>query len=94
MPKQIMARKRFVDLSIAIEHGLPSDPSMMIPKIDYVDHAGRRRADETVLPGVTSEQFAPRAGWAVEFLTRLHIAAPTSTRRIIIILLWIGGAAP
>ena len=33
-----MARKRFVDLSISIEAGLPSDPPMMIPKIDYVDH--------------------------------------------------------
>ncbi len=33
-----MGRKRFVDLSIAIEDGLPCDPPMMIPKIDYVDH--------------------------------------------------------
>ena len=30
---------RFVDLSVAIESGLPSDPPMMIPKIMYVDHA-------------------------------------------------------
>src|SRR5271157_3714966 len=30
--------KRFVDLSISIESGLPSDPPIMIPKIDYNDH--------------------------------------------------------
>jgi len=33
-----MRRRRFVDLSLSIESGLPSDPPMMIPKIDYVDH--------------------------------------------------------
>ena len=33
-----MGRKHFVDLSISIEAGLPSDPPMMIPKIDYVTH--------------------------------------------------------
>lgn len=31
--------KRFVDLSIAIEAALPCDPPMMIPRIEYVDHA-------------------------------------------------------
>ena len=33
-----MGHKRFVDLSIAIEPELPSDPPMMIPKIDYAAH--------------------------------------------------------
>ena len=33
-----MGRKRYVDLSISIEPELPSDPPMMIPKIDYVNH--------------------------------------------------------
>jgi len=34
-----MGHKRFIDLSISIEQNLPSDPPIMIPKIDYVDHA-------------------------------------------------------
>ena len=34
-----MKKKRFVDLSIALETGLPSDPPMMIPRVDYIDHA-------------------------------------------------------
>ena len=33
-----MGQKRFVDLSISIEPDLPSDPPIMIPKIDYIDH--------------------------------------------------------
>ena len=33
-----MMKRRFVDLSICIESGLPSDPPMMIPRIDYIDH--------------------------------------------------------
>ncbi|MBW1999887.1 MAG: hypothetical protein JRJ29_18240 [Deltaproteobacteria bacterium] len=34
-----MGYRRFVDLSISIEPDLPSDPPIMIPKIDYIDHA-------------------------------------------------------
>jgi hypothetical protein len=33
-----MARKRFIDLSISIEPGLPSDPPMMIPKVIWQAH--------------------------------------------------------
>ncbi len=35
-----MGRKKFIDLSISIEPNLPSDPEMMAPKIDYIDHRG------------------------------------------------------
>ena len=31
-----MAKKRFIDLSISIEPDLPSDPPVMIPKIDIL----------------------------------------------------------
>lgn len=30
--------QQIIDLSIAIEDSLPSDPEMMIPRIDYVTH--------------------------------------------------------
>ena len=30
--------RKIIDLSISIEPDLPSDPEMMIPKIDYIDH--------------------------------------------------------
>ncbi len=34
-----------IDLSIGIEAGLPSDPEMMIPKIDYVNHSYGQKED-------------------------------------------------
>jgi kynurenine formamidase len=76
-----MVRKRFVDLSIAIEHGLPCDPPMMIPKIDYVDHAAGAEQMKQFFPGVTTEQLPQGLGWSVEFLTLTthsgtHLDAP------------------
>ena len=32
--------RRIVDLSIAIEPDLPSDPPMMIPQVGYIDNEG------------------------------------------------------
>lgn len=76
-----MGRKRLVDLSIAIEAGLPSDPPMMIPKIDYLDHAGGAEQMKMFFPGVTTDQLPGGLGWAVEFLTLTthsgtHLDAP------------------
>lgn len=76
-----MARK-FVDLSIAIEDGLPSDPPLMIPKIRYVGH--KEGADTMIpfFPGIVPERDLPEGlGWAVELLevsthAGTHIDAP------------------
>ena len=53
-----MGRKRFIDLSISIEAGLPSDPPMMIPKIDYVTHemgAEQMKIRQLVIEGIRVE---------------------------------------
>jgi kynurenine formamidase len=76
-----MGRKRFVDLSISIEPGLPSDPPMMIPKVDYVTHEMGAEQMMEFFPGVTKDQLPGRLGWAVEFLTLTthsgtHLDAP------------------
>ena len=76
-----MSMKRFVDLSIAIEGGLPSDPPIMIPKIDYIDHAVGALSMQEFFPGVKKEQLPGGMGWAVEFLTLTthsgtHLDAP------------------
>ena len=47
-----MGRKRYVDLGISIEANLPSDPPMMIPKIDYVGHAQGAEQMKDFFPGV------------------------------------------
>ncbi|NIQ38143.1 MAG: cyclase family protein [Proteobacteria bacterium] len=76
-----MSRRRIVDLSIAIEPGLPSDPPMMIPRIDYVDH--KQGADQMTefFPGLNKDQLPEGLGWAVEFVTLTthsgtHLDAP------------------
>jgi kynurenine formamidase len=76
-----MAR-RFVDLSIPIEDGLPSDPPMMIPKIMYIDHAAGAASMVPFFPGIEPEKDLPGGlGWAVEFLqlsthSGTHLDAP------------------
>ena len=76
-----MATKRFIDLSISIEPGLPSDPPMMIPKIDYIDHAMGGEQMKEFYPGLSKEQLPEGLGWAVEFITLTthsgtHLDAP------------------
>jgi kynurenine formamidase len=73
--------RQIIDLSIAIESGLPSDPDMMIPKIDYLTHA--QGADQMALyfPGLKKEQLPKSLGWAIEFVqltthSGTHLDAP------------------
>jgi kynurenine formamidase len=76
-----MGNKRFIDLSISIESDLPSDPEMMIPKIDYLDHAQGAEQMKDFFPGVKKNQLPGGLGWSVEFLTLTthsgtHLDAP------------------
>ncbi len=64
-----MGRKRFIDLSIAIETDLPSDPPFMVPKIQYFDHAVGAQQMKEFFPGLQSEQLPRGLGWSVELLT-------------------------
>ncbi len=60
---------QFIDLSISIEPDLPSDPPMMIPKIDYVDHKMGAEQMKDFFPGVTTEDLPDGLGWAVEMIS-------------------------
>ena len=76
-----MGQKRFVDLSISIETGLPSDPPMMIPRVDYIDHILGADSMQEFFPGVKKEQLPGGLGWALEFMTLTthsgtHLDAP------------------
>lgn len=75
-----MAR-RFVDLSVALEAGIASDPPPMLPKIDYRDH--RQTAPEVAgyFPGLSVEDLPGGEGWAIEHLAisthnGTHLDAP------------------
>ncbi len=76
-----MGKRRIIDLSIAIEPGLPSDPPMMIPKVDYVDHKTGGDQMKEFFPGVREEQLPGGLGWAIEFVhltthSGTHLDAP------------------
>ncbi len=73
--------RRIVDLSIAIENDLPSDPPIMIPKVDYIDHNMGAAQMEEFFPGVKKDQLPGGLGWALEMLTLTthsgtHLDAP------------------
>ena len=60
--KENLMGRRIIDLSIAITSGLPSDPEMMIPRIDYVDHA--RGAEQMTQFFLGCKGNSYRTAWA------------------------------
>ena len=76
-----MKRRRFVDLSVSIEPDLPSDPEMMIPKIQYMNHDEGAEMMTTFFPGLKKEELPGGKGWTVEFVqltthSGTHLDAP------------------
>lgn len=76
-----MGKRRFVDLSISIEEGLPSDPPEMIPKIEYIDHKTGAEMMKVFFPGIADEDLPKGLGWALEKLeltthSGTHLDAP------------------
>ncbi|MCJ8502799.1 cyclase family protein [Desulfatitalea alkaliphila] len=72
---------RIIDLAVAIEDGLPSDPEKMIPHIDYTDHATGAAQMTEYFPGLQPEQLPAGLGWAVESIqltthSGTHLDAP------------------
>ena len=59
---------KFIDLSVAIESGLPSDPPMMVPRITYVDHALGAESMKLFYPGLTGDDLPGGLGWAIEIM--------------------------
>jgi len=74
-------RKRFIDLSIAIESSLPSDPVITRPEIEYVDHARGAEQMLDCFPGSRKEDLPSGLGWSLEYLkicthSGTHLDAP------------------
>ena len=73
--------KRFVDLSVALEADIPSDPPMMLPEIEYQSHAQTAEQIMSFFPGLKPEDLPRGEGWAVEKLNihthnGTHLDAP------------------
>jgi kynurenine formamidase len=76
-----MKKQQLIDLSISIEPDLPSDPPMMIPQVEYVDHHAGAEQMEQFFPGLKREDLPNHLGWALENITLTthsgtHLDAP------------------
>ncbi len=76
-----MSNQTFIDLSIAVEPELPSDPPMMIPKVDYMDHKMGAQQMKEFFPGLETDQLPDGLGWSLEMITMTthsgtHMDAP------------------
>lgn len=75
MPRQI------IDLSIAIENDVISDPAPFNPKVEYFDHEMTAGQMAAFFPGLTKADLPDGEGWAVERVELIthngtHLDAP------------------
>jgi len=68
--------RRFVDISVALDADIISDPPIMAPKIDYFSHNMTGSQVTSFFPGLEVEQLPGGEGWAIE---RLEIATHNGT---------------
>ena len=73
--------RKFIDLSVALETGIVSDPPMALPEIEYVDHAMSADQICSFFPGLDKKDLPGQEGWAVENLkisthNGTHLDAP------------------
>jgi len=73
--------RRIIDISVPLEADIASDPPMMLPEIDYIDHKQSAAQVTSFFPGLTEDQLPGGEGWAVEFLriathNGTHLDAP------------------
>ena len=68
--------RRILDLSVALEAGIASDPPGHTPEITYINH--RQSAPDMLrfLPGLTAQDLPGGEGWAIE---RLNLSTHTGT---------------
>lgn len=68
--------RKLVDLTVALEAGIASDPPGMWPEIDYHPHAETAPQIAAFFPGLKTEDLPGGDGWAVE---RLRISTHNGT---------------
>ena len=63
---RIAMPSKIIDLTVALEPGIASDPAPMLPEIDYIDHAQSAGQMVQFFPGLSVDQLPGGEGWAVE----------------------------
>ena len=60
--------RRFIDISVALDADLVSDPPMMAPQVTYLGHDATADQVASFFPGLTKDQLPDGEGWAIEML--------------------------
>ena len=60
-----MAR-RIIDISVALQSGIRSDPPFMLPEITYLDHRDTLPSLLGCFPGLAAADLPYREAWAIE----------------------------
>lgn len=73
--------RKLIDISVALEAGIASDPPPMLPQIKYEAHADTAEQVMMFFPGLEKDDLPGGEGWAVETLTvsthnGTHLDAP------------------
>lgn len=73
--------RRIVDLSVPLEADIASDPPVMLPEIDYLDHQMTADQVTAFFPGLEKADLPGGEGWAIEQLritthNGTHLDAP------------------
>jgi len=73
--------RKFIDLSVALESDIASDPDIMLPEIEYYSHKDTASQVTGFFPGLETDDLPNGEGWAIEKLTMYthngtHLDAP------------------
>ena len=73
--------RRFIDISVALDADLVSDPPMMAPTVTYLGHDATADQVAAFFPGLKKDQLPDGEGWAIEMLqvathNGTHLDAP------------------
>lgn len=73
--------RKFIDLSVALDPGIASDPEIMHPKVNYLTHDMTAGQVTAFFPGLKDEDLPGSEGWALEQLeitthNGTHLDAP------------------
>lgn len=73
--------RRLIDLSVALDAVIASDPAIMLPEIDYMTHEDTAEQVMSFFPGLAKEELPGGEGWAIEKLSiythnGTHLDAP------------------